>query len=188
MWMTIVWPAVVGLAGTTSLEADGEHRLQVVSSKSIPVVVSVTVHQTKNGKRESIADISQFDKPLKLPNNGPFEVFAKPKDGIPIKIVDQLTFDANETHELKLAELIGSVEVFGDNFPRAEKIVLTEERDPGPGEKGHVSVQVVTDYRIDMAAPPGFYAVWVIPANGAKAQRVVDRVRVMAGKSVRVGD
>jgi hypothetical protein len=30
--------------------------------------------------------------------------------------------------------------------------------------------------------------VWVVPANGAKAQRVEDSVRVQAGRNVRVGD
>jgi hypothetical protein len=120
--------------------------------------------------------------------DGPYEVFVKPKGGIPFKVAEKVSVKAGQTHELKLADLIGSVEVFGDNFPRADKIVLTDERDPGPGEKGHEAVQIATEYRVEMAAPPGFYAVWIVPANGAKAQRVVDRVRVQAGKSVRVGD
>jgi len=180
--------AMIGLLGTSLLAAEGDRHLQVLSSKSIPAIESVTVYQTTNGKRESVADLSKFEKPLALPGDGPFEVFAKPKGGMAIKIADKVTVKSGQTHELKLGELIGSVEVFGDNFPRADKIVLTDERDPGPGEKGHTAIQVATDYRVDMAAPPGFYAVWVIPANGAKAQRVVDSVRVMAGKSVRVGD
>ena len=52
----------------------------------------------------------------------------------------------------------------------------------------NVAVQVATEYRVGMGVPPGAYAVWVVPANGAKAQRVADNVRVQAGKSVRVGD
>lgn len=183
-----VWVAIIGLLGATVSATEGDRQLQVVTSRAIPAIESVIVYQTKDQKRQSIGELSKFDKPFTLPNDGPFDVYAKPKSGVSIKVAEQLTVKSNQTHELKLEELIGTIEVFGDNFPRADKIVLTDERDPGPGEKGHVPVQVATEYRVDMAAPPGFYAVWVVPANGAKAQKVVDRVRVMAGKPVRVGD
>ncbi len=183
-----MWATIIGLVGTTLTAADGERQLRIITSRATPAIDSITVYQTKDQKRQSVGELSKFDKPFALPNDGPFEVFAKPKGGVPIKLTKKLTVKSGETHELKLAEFIGAVEVFGDNFPRADKIVLTDERDPGPGEKGHVPVQVATEYRVDMAAPPGFYAVWIVPANGAKAQRVVDSVRVMAGKSVRVGD
>jgi hypothetical protein len=184
----LICVAIIGLLVTISSAKDGNRQLQVIASKATPAIESVTLYQTKNGKREVVAELSKFDKPLTLLNDGPFEVFAKPKGGVPIKIAEKLAVKSGQTFELKLGDLIGSVEVFGDNFPRADKVVLTDERDPGPGEKGHVAIQTASDYRVDMAAPPGFYAVWVIPANGAKAQRVVDSVRVMAGKSVRVGD
>lgn len=178
----------LGLAIAASAIADADRQLQVVTSKSIPAIESVTVYRTVNGKRESVVELTKFDKPMDLPEEGPYEVYVKPKGGIAIKVAEKLTVKKGKANELKLDDLIGSVEVFGDNFPRADKVVLTDERDPGPGEKGHVAVQSASDYRVEMAAPPGFYAVWVIPANGAKAQRVVDRVRIMSGKSVRVGD
>jgi hypothetical protein len=180
--------AIIGLIGTTFSVADDDRQLRVVASRAIPAIESITVYQKKDGKMQSVCEFSQFDKPRFLPDNGPFEIFAKPKVGAPIKVAENLTVKNGQTHELKLGELIGSIEVFGDSFPRADKIVLTDERDPGPGEKGHLSVQEATDYRVDMAVPPGFYAVWIVPANGAKAQRVADRIRVMAGKSVRVGE
>ena len=183
-----VGAAILGLLSSTISAADGDRQLQVISSRAVPQIESITVYQKKNGKWESVCELSKFDKPCLLTDEGPYEVFAKPKGGIPIKIVEGLTVKAGQKHELKLAEVMGSVEVFGDNFPRADRIVLTDERDPGPGEKGHVPIQAATEYRVDMAAPPGFYAVWVVPANGARAQRVVERVRVLAGKSVRVGD
>jgi hypothetical protein len=182
------WAAMVGLFVTTAAAADNDRQLKVVASRATPTIESVTVYRTKDKKRESVAELTKFDVPLKLPDDGPFEVFARPKGGIAIKVAEKLMVKSGETRDLKLGDLIGAVEVFGDNFPRADRVVLTDERDPGPGEKGHVPVQVAADYRVDMAAPPGFYAVWVVPANGAKAQRVVDSVRVLAGKSVRVGD
>jgi hypothetical protein len=103
-------------------------------------------------------------------------------------VAEKLTVKSGETHELKIGDLLGSVEVFGDKFPRAEKIVLTDLKDDGPGEKGHVALQAAKEYRVEMAVPPGMYAVWVVPDNGAKAQRVVENVRVQAGRSTRVGD
>src|SRR5262245_52324910 len=167
--------------------ADDERLLKVSTQRRLPAVESVTVYQTKDGKREMVGkELTNFDKPKPLPNEGPFEVWVKPKGGVAVKVVEKLTVKTG-THELKLGDVLGVVEVFGDNFPRADKIVITDTRDPGPGEKGHVAVQVVSDYRVEMLVPPGTYAVWVLPANGAKAQRVEDNVRVQAGRSVRVG-
>lgn len=70
----------------------------------------------------------------------------------------------------------------------ADKLVLTATDDPGPGEKGHVPVQVGADYRVGMAVPEGVYAVWVVPANGARPRKAEDRARVHAGRTTRVGD
>ncbi len=169
--------------------ADDERQLKVSTQRGIPAVESVTVYQTKNDKREEVGSaLTNFDKAKPLPGEGPFEVWVKPKGGIAVKVLEKLTVAAEKTHELKLGEVLGMVEVVGDTFPRADKIVLTDTRDPGPGEKGHVAVQVAKDYRVDMCVPPGTYAVWVVPANGARAQKVVDNVRVQAGRSVRVGD
>lgn len=182
------WAALFGLLVTTATAADGEPQLKVTPSRGLGVVESVTVYQTKDGKRTSVAELTKFDKPATLPDEGPFEVFVKPKGGIAVRAAEKLTVKAGQTHELKIGELLGTVEVLGDNFPRADKVVLTDVKDPGPGEKGHVAVQVASDYRVDMLVPSGTYAVWVVPANGAKAQRVEDNVRVQAGRSVRVGD
>jgi hypothetical protein len=181
--------AVLGLIVTVaSSAADGDRQLKVIPARGLGTIESVTLYQTKDGKRESVAESSKLDKPVALPNEGPFEVFVKPKGGIAVRAIEKLTVKAGETHDLKIGDVFGAVEVFGDSFPRADKVVLTDVKDPGPGEKGHVAVQVATDYRVDMLVPPGSYAVWVVPANGAKAQRVVDDVRVQAGRSVRVGD
>jgi hypothetical protein len=161
--------------------------LKVSTQRGLPPFESVTIYQTKNARREAVGKpLTNFKNAISLPNAGPFEVWAKPKNGIAVKVADKLTVKTG-THELKLGDVLGVVEVFGDDFPRADKVVITDTRDPGPGEKGHVAIQVATDYRIDMAVPAGTYAVWVVPANGAKAQRVEDNVRVQAGRSVKVG-
>ncbi len=140
---TPIVTAVCLLIAAAANAADGDRLLKVSTQRGLPPVESVTVYQTKDGKREIVG---------------------------------------NELMNLEKAK-----EVFGDNLPRADKVVITDTRDPGPGEKGHVAVQVASDYRTDMAVPPGTYAVWVVPANGAKAQKVEDNVRVQAGRSVKVG-
>jgi hypothetical protein len=179
---------VVVLTGA-GLAADSDRLLKVSTQRGLPAVESVTVYRTKDGKREAVGDpLTDLAQSKPLPDEGPFEVWVKPKGGIAVKVSDALAVKDGQTHELKLGDVLGTVEVVGDNFPRAEKIVLTDPRDPGPGEKGHVAIQVVKEYRTEMAVPPGSYAVWVVPANGAKAQRVEDSVRVQAGRNVRVGD
>lgn len=177
----------VVLFASATFAADDDRVLKVSSHRGVPPIERVSVYRVKDGKREVVGELAKFDKPLALPDDGPFVVWARPKNGVAVKVLDKLTVKAGATHELKLGDLLGSVEVFGDNFPRAEKIVLTDTRDPGPGEKGHMAIQSVADYRTEMAVPPGMYSVWVVPANGAKAQRVEDNVRVQAGRSIRVG-
>jgi hypothetical protein len=185
----IVLAAALGSFALSAASADDADRhMKVLLPRGLGVIETVTVYQTKDGKRESVVEIKKFDKPAALPGEGPFEVFVKSNGGVPVRAVEKLTVKAGKTHELKIGNLLGAVEVCGDDFPRAEKIVLTDVKDPGPGEKGHVAVQVASEYRIDMLAPPGTYAVWVVPANGARPQRVVDNVRVLAGRNIRVGD
>ncbi len=173
---------------STAFAQEDERQLQVEVPRWFPKIESVSLQQMKDSKRMVVAEQAAFEKPLRVPREGPFEVFVKPKNGIAVRIHDKLTLAAAKTHDLKLGELLGAVEVVGDDFPRAASVVLTDARDPGPGEKGHVAVQVVSDYRMDMLAVPGAYAVWVVPVNGARAQRVIDNVRVKAGSSIRVGD
>ena len=174
------------LGAAAALGADGERLLNLTPHRGLPPAESVIVYHSRDGKREKLSE-GRAEKPLALPAGGPFEVWVKPKGGVAVKVLDKLTVNSGQTHELKLGDLVGAVEVFGDNFPRADRIVLTDPRDPGPGEKGHAAIQTASDYRREMAVPPGMYAVWVVPANGAKPQRVVDNVRVQAGRTVRVG-
>lgn len=180
--------ALVALVAASGSGADDGRQLKVHAQRGFPQMERVTVYQMKDGKRESVGELTKLDQALPLPSEGPFEIWVKPKDGIAVRAAEKVTVGAGKTHDLKLGDVLGVVEVFGDNFPRADKVVITDTRDPGPGEKGHVAVQTASDYRVEMLVPPGTYAVWVVPANGAKAQRVEDNVRVQVGRSVRVGD
>ena len=169
-----------------ALAEDARYQLKVTTQRGLPAIEKVTVYRTK-GTRAKVGELTKLDKPLELRDAGPFEVWVQPKGGVEVKAADKLTLKADEPTELKLGDALGVVEVFGDNFPRATKVVLTDPRDPGPGAKGHVAIQTAKDYRVEMLVPPGSYAVWVVPANGAKAQRVEDNVRVQAGRTVKVG-
>jgi hypothetical protein len=171
----------------TAIADDARYQLKVITQRGLPAIEKVTAYRTKGGKRESVGELTKLDKPLELRDAGPFEVWVQPKGGLAVKAADKLTLKAGEPSELKLGDALGVVQVFGDNFPRAEKVVLTDPRDPGPGAKGHVAIQSAKDYRVEMLVPAGSYAVWVVPANGAKAQRVEDNVRVQVGRTVRVG-
>src|SRR5207244_4139951 len=99
--------------------------------------------------------ITKFGEPVTLPSGGPFDVYARPKGGLEVRVAEKLTVKSGTTHELKLADVLGSVTVFGDNLPRAEKVVLTAPDDPGPGEKGHTPVQTAAEYRVELVVPEG---------------------------------
>lgn len=189
MFRRTAWALALALTAAPAL-ADGDRKLTVVTSKALPTIQTVALYPsgTRPGKEKPALSVSKLGEPTALPGEGPFDVWATPKDGLAVRVAEKLTVKAGVTHELKLADVLGVVEVFGDNLPRADKLILTAPDDPGPGEKGHAPVQTAADYRVGMAVPEGVYAVWVAPANGARPQKVEDRARVHAGRTTRVGD
>jgi hypothetical protein len=180
--------AVVLSAALPVAFASDEPRLKIVTSKALPRIESVAVYKSGEAKTaKPVVTITSFKEAAVLPGAGPYDIYAKPKGGRAVLIAKKLTVKPAQVHELRLADRLGTIAVFQkDDSPRAEKIVVTATDDPGPDEKGHVPVQVGSDYRDEMLVPEGFYAVWVVPANGARAQRVADRVRVLPGRNVRV--
>ena len=188
-------PARIGAAAATLLAAtllaaaDDDRRLMVVPSKSLPAIEAVSVYKAGAKKDKPLVSVSKFADPAVLPGEGPFDVYVKPKGGIEVLAVGKLTVKPGQTHELKLGELLGTLDVFPkDDFPKVGKLVATAPDDPGPDEKGHVAVQTAGDFRDEMPVPEGFYAVWLVPTNGARATRIADRVRVLPGRSTRVGE
>ena len=104
-----------------------------------------------------------------------------PKDGKPIKAV--AGFKAKEgENEIKLNDHLGVISFRGEGQPRGT-LIVTPYDDEGPETKKHVVIQVAGDTKAEMAALPGDYAVWVVPESGARARRVVDKIRVQAGKT-----
>ena len=119
-----------------------------------------------------------FDRELDLVINGPFDVYFTPKGGRAVLAVAGW----KPAKELKLSSHLGTVCVRGDDLPRASALVLTLQDDPGPGEKGHALIQTAADYKEDLVVPDGFYAVWIVPDNGAKARKIEAKIRVYAGR------
>ena len=123
----------------------------------------------------------EFDKALNLLGEGPFDVWFTPKGGKPVLATTNFKV-VGGMNELKLGAYLGSIYVRNDDLPRVSGIVVTATDDPGPGDKGHAPIQTVQDYKNDIVVREGFYAVWIIPDNGAKARKLADKVRVLAGK------
>jgi hypothetical protein len=134
-------------------------------------------------KHAAIASVAKLSEEAKLPTDGPFDVWLVPTDGLPIKAVAGLT--VKESTEVKLNEYLGVIRVRGGDQPRG-KLLVTPHQDPGPEGKGHTVIQTAGDTRAELAVPPGDYAVWVVPATGARARRIADKVRVQAGKTATV--
>jgi hypothetical protein len=172
--------------------ADSDRLLKIETARGLPTFAEFAIYHSADVKpgqalpKKTVRRLTDLKETVTLPDDGPFDVYAVPKSGLPVRVVYKLSIASGNTHALKLGGVIGVVEVFGDNLPRAEAVVITATDDPGPGEKGHKPVQIAKDYRVEMAVPEGTYAVWVVPTNGARAVKVNDNIRVLAGRSTRV--
>ena len=132
-------------------------------------------------KHTAIATVASLKDEAKLPVNGPFDIWFVPRDGKPIKAVANWK-PKDGANEVKLNDHLGVINFRGDGQPRGS-LLVTPHLDDGPESKKHVVVQTAGDTRAEMVVPPGDYAIWVVPDSGARARRVVDRVRVLAGKT-----
>ena len=135
-------------------------------------------------KHEAVASVAALKDVAKLSGDGPFDVWFVPKEGMPVRAVAGFK-PKDGANEVKLNDHLGAIAFRGDGQPRGT-LLVTPYDDPGPGQKGHRVIQSASDTRAEMAVPPGDYAVWVVPSSGAMARRVVDKVRVHAGKTASV--
>jgi hypothetical protein len=132
-------------------------------------------------KHEAVATAGSIKDEVKVSGEGPFDVWFVPRDGKPIKPVAGWK-PKGGTSEIKLNDYLGVIQFRGDGQPRGT-LIVTAYDDPGPEAKGHAVIQTAGDTRAEMVVPPGDYAIWVVPHSGARARRVVDRIRVQAGKT-----
>lgn len=184
---------LVLFAFATGSAADGDRSLTVAASKSLPKIDAVIVYEAgavKPGKKAPKPVVSgKPGEAIALPGDGPFDVYVRPKGQSEVPIAVKLSVKAGAKRELKLGDALGTLQLFpNDDSPRLGRIVLTDPLDPGPDEKGHVPVQIGTEYREELVVPDGSYAVWLVPGNGARSQRIAERVRVLPGKNVRIGE
>jgi hypothetical protein len=129
----------------------------------------------------AVLQTKEFGKEVEIVGAGPFDVYYTPKGGLPVLAVAGWEVKSG-SNELRPGSHLGTVFVRGDDLPRSGGLVVTATGDPGPGEKGHSAIQKVPDYKEDLVVRDGFYSVWLISANGAKSQRIADKIRVLAGR------
>lgn len=183
--------ALLGLAAWAPVSAaDGPISVTIQPGKLVQkgsVIDFVTAGKPGPGTKGYVPEVAvgNFALGVRLPAGEPYDVWLTPKGGKPIRIAEKWQADPNRA-EFDLSSKVGAVFVRGDDFPRADKIVLTPLKDPGPGYKGHIAVQVANDYKEDMLVPVGFYEVWLIPANGSPATKLSDNVRVQNGRTVEI--
>jgi hypothetical protein len=179
--------ALLVLAATTNA---AERSLSVTAADGFlpPMKAIVVVKAGAPGpgaaKFQAVAQTSKYKDAVKLPADGPYDVWWQPKDGLPVRAVSGVTVKEGETKEVRLEQVLGVVSVRGDNLPRAALVMVAPQDDPGPDDKGHAPVQTARDYRVEMVVPEGFYSLWVTPDNGTRPKKVNDRFKVQAGKSV----
>jgi len=133
-------------------------------------------------KYEPLYSVPDATNKPKVANEGPYDIWFVPKDGKAIKAVAGFTVKEG-TNEIKLNDHLSVISFRGVDQPRGS-LLVTAYDDEGPETKKHVVVQAASDTRAELAVPPGDYAIWVVPQSGARARRVVDKIRVQAGKTV----
>ncbi|HEX3149086.1 MAG TPA: hypothetical protein VHR66_13480 [Gemmataceae bacterium] len=134
-----------------------------------------------DSKHEPLYAVPDLTNKLKTAEEGPYDIWFVPKDGKAIKAI--AGFKVKEgTNEIKLNDHLGVISFRGTDQPRGS-LIVTAYDDEGPETKKHVVIQAAGDTRAEMAVAPGDYAIWVVPQSGARARRVVDKIRVLAGKT-----
>jgi hypothetical protein len=132
-------------------------------------------------KHTAIASVATLKDEVKVPDDGPFDIWFVPKDGKPVRAVANWK-PKEGVNEVKLNDHLGVIQFRGEGQPRGT-LLVTPHDDEGPEAKKHVVVQTAGDTRAEIAVPPGDYAIWVVPQSGARARKVVDKIRVLAGKT-----
>ena len=159
------------------------------TERTLPAVKAITIVKAGEAgpgspKFKAVAETAKYKEALKLPGEGPYDIWWQAKDGIAVKVVSGMKLKDGEAREIKVTDYLGVVNFRGDDQPRAALLTIAAQDDPGPDEKGHRPIQTAKDFRVDMAVPAGFYSLWVTPENGARPRKVNDRFRVLAGRSV----
>lgn len=145
------------------------------------VVVTKAGSPGPGAERHAAVASAVLGDETKLPDAGPFDVWIVAKDGKPVRTVAAWT-PKDGANEVRVSEGVGVIAFRGDDQPRGT-LLVTPVGDDGPESKRHTVVQTAGDTRSEMIVPPGDYAVWVVPASGARARRVIDKVRVLPGKT-----
>ena len=165
-----------------SVRAAGPRTLALSPTPNLPKLGQfVAASQGDSPKAADFKPLAQLShKSSKISSAAAVDVWFVPKIGLPVLVRSNWKWSESETLDPEL--YLGTARIDRENLPRLGKIVLTAEADPGPDEKGHRPIQFVEDSMDELVALAGEYAVWVVPFNGLRAERIVDRLRIQSGK------
>ncbi len=189
-----MWATLVTLGGLVVAAQQDPPKLVIETpsfSGTMPMLRWRVVRLRGNSEKpqeEVVLNSDLFDQAVDLPTEGPFQVEVVPQGGLPVRLAEKLKVEKGKTIRLRLEDRCGVVRIFGEGLPRPQRLVLTRVRDPGPGAQGHQPVQQAANYRQNMLVPAGNYDLWLVPANGARPQRIAENIRVLPGKVVGIDD
>ena len=186
-WLALIL-LLMPLGSTAS--ADPESGFRIVADRVIvPEVARIVVTRAGSpapGEPKHVPLAVQADskKPIAVEAGATVDVWLIPKVGVPLRFADGIRVEAGKVRELRPGDAFGILTIRGENLPRLGRIVVTAEDDPGPDEKGHRRLQFADDYKTDIVVPAGTVRIWIVPHNGARATKIDDAVRILAGRSV----
>lgn len=162
-----------------------------IADNFLPAMKSIVVVKAGEpgpgaAKHMAVAQADKYKETVKLPGEGPYDVWWQPKSGLAVRVVGGVKVKDGEVREIKINDHVGVVVFRGDGQPRVSLVTIAPQDDAGPDEKGHHPVQTATDFRLEMVVPEGIYSLWITPENGGRPRKVNDRFRVQAGKVVQL--
>lgn len=187
MYLRMLGLVVLVVAG--SVVVAGENTTSVRFTLALPVAVQhVVVVPAGEMVSAKSARTVELAKAIELSTNTVSDVWVMPKVGLPVRALAKFKpavpkEPLGKPAMVTLDDELALLRIVRTDLPRPSKVVLAPVFDRGPDEPGHKAVQTVPDYSTPLLAPPGQYSLWVVPANGARPQRVEDNLRLLAGRS-----
>ena len=138
-------------------------------------------------RADHVAKIEKYGEILRIPPSvkiDKFDIWWVPQQGRAIRMSKDLHVDET-TLTIKPEDHLGLVRVTGKNLPAAGNVLLTPVGTASFAIRAQAT-QTASGFGKDMVVAPGDYDLWIEPADGARAERVAERLKVEAGKATLV--
>jgi Mg-chelatase subunit ChlD len=129
-----------------------------------------------------VARLAKYGESMRIPRSDKsptFDLWWFPATGRAIRMVKDLPVSAPV--EIQPADYLGLVRVTGSSLPKAGLVLLTPVGTADFAIRADAA-QTSEGYGKDMVVAPGSYDLWIEPADGNKAEKLVEKVEVTAGK------